>query len=64
MVTVSLGWAVVGIAWSDAGAFYWALDSGVGNRYRIIGGRLVYIPDRDSDAYTAAVEAWKQKMAA
>lgn len=50
--------------WSSAGAFCWALANGVGNRYRNIGGRLVYIPDRDSDAYTAAVEAWKQKMAA
>ena len=50
--------------WSDAGAFYWALSNGVGGRYRNVGGRLVYIPDRDSDAYTAAVEAWKQKMAA
>ena len=50
--------------WSSAGAFYWHLTNGVGFRYRNIGGRLVYIPDRDSDAYTAAVEAWKQKMAA
>ena len=50
--------------WSEAGAFYWALVNGVGYRDRDLGGRLVYIPDRDSDAYTAAVEAWKQKMAA
>lgn len=50
--------------WSDAGAFSWALNGGVGVRSRNVGGRLVYIPDRDSDAYTAAVEAWKQKMAA
>lgn len=50
--------------WSVAGAFCWALNYGVGARGRSIGGRLVYIPDRDSDAYTAAVEAWKQKMAA
>lgn len=47
-----------------AGGFYWNLDSGVGNRYRSIGGRLVYIPTRDSATYTAAIEAWKQKMAA
>lgn len=47
-----------------AGGFYWALDSGVGHRARIIGGRLVYIPTRDSATYTAAIEAWKQKMAA
>lgn len=54
------GWS----SWSGAGAFCWALYDGVGYRSRGIGGRLVYIPDRDSDAYTAAVEAWKQKMAA
>ena len=29
---------------SDAGGFYWNLDSGVGTRYRNIGGRLVYVP--------------------
>lgn len=48
----------------SAGGFYWALYSGVGDRYRSIGGRLVYIPTRDSATYTAAIEAWKQKMAA
>lgn len=47
-----------------AGGFYWALNSGVGDRNRSIGGRLVYIPTRDSATYTAAIEAWKQKMAA
>lgn len=47
-----------------AGGFFWDLSSGVGNRYRSIGGRLVYIPTRDSATYTAAIEAWKQKMAA
>lgn len=50
--------------WDDAGGFYWALSSGVGFRYRSVGGRLVYIPTRDSATYTAAIEAWKQKMAA
>ena len=49
---------------SDAGGFYWALYNGVGSRNRYIGGRLVYIPTRDSATYTAAIEAWKQKMAA
>ena len=29
---------------SYAGGFYWALAYGVGNRYRDIGGRLVYVP--------------------
>ena len=47
-----------------AGGFCWVLDNGVGYRYRSIGGRLVYIPTRDSATYTAAIEAWKQKMAA
>ena len=47
-----------------AGGFCWALSSGVGVRYRAVGGRLVYIPTRDSATYTAAIEAWKQKMAA
>lgn len=47
-----------------AGGFYWYLDIGVGFRSRGIGGRLVYIPTRDSATYTAAIEAWKQKMAA
>lgn len=47
-----------------AGGFYWGLDSSVGYRARYIGGRLVYIPTRDSATYTAAIEAWKQKMAA
>lgn len=52
------------IDWDSAGGFYWYLDSGVGYRHRGIGGRLVYIPTRDSATYTAAIEAWKQKMAA
>lgn len=47
-----------------AGGFCWDLTDGVGNRYRYVGGRLVYIPTRDSATYTAAIEAWKQKMAA
>lgn len=47
-----------------AGGFCWGLGSGVGGRSRNLGGRLVYIPTRDSATYTAAIEAWKQKMAA
>ena len=50
--------------WGYAGGFCWNLDSGVGHRNRNVGGRLVYIPTRDSATYTAAIEAWKQKMAA
>lgn len=69
-ITVNLnGYRIarLGGAWSnggDAGGFCWALYSGVGTRVRNIGGRLVYIPTRDSATYTAAIEAWKQKMAA
>ena len=54
------GWS----RWAYAGGFYWSLDNGVGARARTLGGRLVYIPTRDSATYTAAIEAWKQKMAA
>lgn len=59
--------ALLGGCWNYggyAGGFYWSLNHGVGYRYRYIGGRLVYIPTRDSATYTAAIEAWKQKMAA
>lgn len=49
---------------SNAGGFCWHLSNGVGSRTRDIGGRLVYIPTRNSATYTAAIEAWKQKMAA
>ena len=59
--------ALLGGSWADwavAGGFFWALNNGVGSRDRSIGGRLVYIPTRDSATYTAAIEAWKQKMAA
>lgn len=59
--------ARLGGRWTDGGAaggFYWILDGGVGNRHRDIGGRLVYIPTRNSATYTAAIEAWKQQMAA
>lgn len=54
------GWSIGGYA----GGFCWILYDGVGYRYRNIGGRLVYIPTRDSATYAAAIEAWKQKMAA
>ena len=59
--------ALLGGYWADgggAGGFCWGLNYGVGGRARSIGGRLVYIPTRDSATYTAAIEAWKQKMAA
>lgn len=50
--------------WVGAGGFCWYLADSVGARDRHVGGRLVYIPTRDSATYTAAIEAWKQKMAA
>lgn len=59
--------ALLGGHWvngGDAGGFCWYLINGVGYRGRSIGGRLVYIPTRDSATYIAAIEAWKQKMAA
>jgi hypothetical protein len=59
--------ALLGGRWVNgglAGGFCWVLDDGVGSRSRNVGGRLVYIPTRDSATYTAAIEAWKQKMAA
>lgn len=59
--------ALLGGCWDyggSAGGFYWFLNDGVGYRYRDVGGRLVYIPTRNSATYTAAIEAWKQKMAA
>lgn len=59
--------AQLGGSWfngGSAGGFRWYLDNGVGSRSRSVGGRLVYIPTRDSATYTAAIEAWKQKMAA
>ena len=69
-ITVNLnGYRIarLGGGWYDgghAGGFCWYLNNGVGYRYRDFGGRLVYIPTRDSATYTAAIEAWKQKMAA
>lgn len=59
--------ALLGGGWDsggNAGGFCWGLYNGVGARGRAVGGRLVYIPTRDSATYTAAIEAWKQKMAA
>lgn len=69
-ITVNLnGYRIarLGGHWNDgggAGGFCWGLSYGVGSRGRSVGGRLVYIPTRDSATYTAAIEAWKQKMAA
>lgn len=46
------------------GGFYWNLCIGVGYRSRIVGGRLVYIPTKDSTVYNAAIASWKEQMAA
>lgn len=59
--------ALLGGAWSNgvgAGPFYWYLSNGVGIRSRNVGGRLVYIPTKDSDVYLAAIASWKAQMAA
>ncbi len=64
MVTELLYWVVFGIEAVNTGPFYWTLHSGVGNRYRNLGGRLVYIPTKDSDVYLAAIASWKAQMAA
>lgn len=59
--------ALLGGSWNyggNAGAFCWRLDGGVGYRDRGIGGRLVYIPTKDSSVYNAAIASWKEQMAA
>lgn len=59
--------ARLGGGWGNgggAGAFCWCLNDGVGCHGRSIGGRLVYIPDRDSDAYTTAIASWKSQITA
>ena len=59
--------ARLGGIWSDgviAGPFYWGLNGGVGYRARALGGRLVYIPTKDSGVYLAAIASWKAQMAA
>ena len=57
----------LGGIWSNdvnAGPFYWSLYNSVGYRNRTVGGRLVYIPTKDSDVYLAAIASWKTQMAA
>ena len=59
--------ALLGGYWFNdvhAGPFYWFLTYGVGARNRYIGGRLVYIPTKDSGVYLAAIASWKAQMAA
>lgn len=59
--------ARLGGGWSDGvnpGPFCWYLVNSVGYRHRNVGGRLVYIPTKDSDVYLAAIASWKAQMAA
>ena len=59
--------ALLGGCWNygmTGGGFYWFLGNGVGYRFRDIGGRLVYIPTKDSTVYNAAIASWKEQMAA
>jgi hypothetical protein len=46
----------------DSGAFSWYLAEGVGSRGRNFGGRLVYIPTKDSSVYNTAIASWKEQM--
>ena len=47
---------------SYAGALCRYLDNGVGIRHRSIGGRLVYIPTRDSEPYKSNLASWRQEV--
>ncbi len=47
---------------TDVGAFCWLLDRFVGDHDRSIGGRLVFIPTKDSVTYNAAIASWKAQM--
>lgn len=58
--------ALLGGAWnggSSAGGFCWTLHHDVGFCYRNVGGRLVYIPTKDSSVYNAVIASWKEQMA-
>lgn len=59
--------AVLGGRWyhvTVAGGFYWDLNNGASYRARFIGGRLVYVPTKNSAAYTTAIDSWKSQIAA
>lgn len=47
---------------NPAGGFYWDLNCGVSYRTRAVGGRLVYVPTKDSAAYTAAIASWESQI--
>lgn len=46
----------------NAGAFAWALNSGADGRVRTFGGRLVYIPTKNTPEYSGAIKSWKEQM--
>lgn len=46
----------------SAGGFCWPLDGGVGGRVPSFGGRLVYIPTRDSEPYKSNLASWRQEV--
>lgn len=57
--------AILGGGWNDggnAGAFDWYLNGGVGYRARDVGGRLVFIPKRDSEPYKSNLASWRQEV--
>lgn len=57
--------ARLGSSWDgggSAGAFYWIPTYGVGGRNRAVGGRLVYIPTRDSEPYKSNLASWRQEV--
>lgn len=57
--------ALLGGRWdygTYGGGFSWILTNGVGSRARNVGGRLVYIPTKDSTVYNAAIDSWKEQM--
>lgn len=59
--------ALLGGYWNRggyAGAFCWTLSYGVGARYRTIGGRLVYVPEKDTTTYNANIADWEAQMTA
>nr|DAH04306.1 MAG TPA: tail collar fiber protein [Caudoviricetes sp.] len=60
--------ALLGGGWNNgasAGGFCWNLSNGVSGRYRNVGGRLVYVPTKQTaTAYETNINSWKQKMVA
>ncbi len=59
--------ALLGGTWNyggDAGAFCWHVSNGVGDRSRRIGGRLVYVPEKDTTTYNANIADWEAQMTA